>query len=175
MVTQSLGRSALLHRLDREEIKNHFCHFAVFPLLFTLMLATGFGVIGMVVSSPTIFWEKKAALNFPSLQEALINQMAKAMHLKCSLTLPFSAIMVCVGWPFPTMSSHKTFGIKPFQTKTQKRDHPISQWIQMKTDNKIPYRSKRGIVETSWISKGWHIFMLCDGHVLVSLCKITTI
>ncbi|XP_032271398.1 putative ribosomal protein eL39-like 5 [Halichoerus grypus] len=41
------------------------------------------------------------------------------------------------------MSSHKTFGIKQFLAKKQKQNHPIPQWIQMKTGNKIRYNSKR--------------------------------
>ncbi|XP_034862509.1 large ribosomal subunit protein eL39-like [Mirounga angustirostris] len=41
------------------------------------------------------------------------------------------------------MSSHKTFWIKQFLAKKQKQNHPIPQWIQMKTGNKIWYNSKR--------------------------------
>ncbi|XP_069884764.1 large ribosomal subunit protein eL39-like [Dipodomys merriami] len=41
------------------------------------------------------------------------------------------------------MSSHKTFRIKPFLAKKQKQNHPIPQWIRMKTGNKIRYNSKR--------------------------------
>ncbi|XP_054935965.1 60S ribosomal protein L39-like [Physeter macrocephalus] len=41
------------------------------------------------------------------------------------------------------MSSHKTFRIKQFLAKKQKQNHPIPQWIQMKTGNKIRYNSKR--------------------------------
>ncbi|XP_035935083.1 large ribosomal subunit protein eL39-like [Halichoerus grypus] len=39
--------------------------------------------------------------------------------------------------------SHKTFGIKGFLAKKQKQNHPIPQWIRMKTGNKIRYNSKR--------------------------------
>ncbi|XP_044537592.1 60S ribosomal protein L39-like [Gracilinanus agilis] len=39
-------------------------------------------------------------------------------------------------------SPHKTFGIKRFLAKKQKQNHPIAQWIQMKT-SKIEYKSKR--------------------------------
>ncbi|XP_077622163.1 putative ribosomal protein eL39-like 5 [Crocuta crocuta] len=38
-------------------------------------------------------------------------------------------------------SSHKTSRIKQFLAKKRKQNHPISQWVQMKTGNKI--RSKR--------------------------------
>ncbi|XP_032451362.1 60S ribosomal protein L39-like [Lynx canadensis] len=41
------------------------------------------------------------------------------------------------------MSSHKTFRIKQFMAKEQKQNHPIPQWIQIKTGNKIRYNSKR--------------------------------
>ncbi|XP_036061305.1 putative 60S ribosomal protein L39-like 5 [Onychomys torridus] len=41
------------------------------------------------------------------------------------------------------MSSHKTFRIKQFLAKKQKQNHPIPQWIRMKTGNKIRYNSKR--------------------------------
>nr|XP_039326931.1 60S ribosomal protein L39-like [Saimiri boliviensis boliviensis] len=41
------------------------------------------------------------------------------------------------------MSSHKTFRIKRFLAKKQKQNHPIPQWIRMKTGNKIRYNSKR--------------------------------
>ncbi|XP_073913069.1 large ribosomal subunit protein eL39-like [Castor canadensis] len=41
------------------------------------------------------------------------------------------------------MSSHKTFRIKRFLAKKQKQNHPIPQWIHMKTGNKIRYNSKR--------------------------------
>ncbi|XP_069320134.1 putative ribosomal protein eL39-like 5 [Eulemur rufifrons] len=41
------------------------------------------------------------------------------------------------------MSSHKTFRIKQFLTKKQKQDHPIPQWIQMKTGDKVRYNSNR--------------------------------
>nr|XP_042128520.1 60S ribosomal protein L39-like [Peromyscus maniculatus bairdii] len=40
-------------------------------------------------------------------------------------------------------SSHKTFRIKRFLAKKQKQNHPIPQWIQMKTGNKIWYNAKR--------------------------------
>ncbi|XP_062944256.1 large ribosomal subunit protein eL39-like [Cynocephalus volans] len=41
------------------------------------------------------------------------------------------------------MSFHKTFRIKQFLTKKQKQNHPIAQWIWMKTGNKIRYNSKK--------------------------------
>ncbi|XP_029776216.1 60S ribosomal protein L39-like [Suricata suricatta] len=41
------------------------------------------------------------------------------------------------------MSSHKTFRIKLLLVKRQKQKGPIPQWIQMKTDYKIRYNSKR--------------------------------
>ncbi|XP_058990091.1 putative ribosomal protein eL39-like 5 [Mustela lutreola] len=41
------------------------------------------------------------------------------------------------------MFSHKTFKIKQFPAKKQKQNHPIPQWIQMKTGNKVRYNSKR--------------------------------
>ncbi|XP_060247194.1 large ribosomal subunit protein eL39-like [Meriones unguiculatus] len=41
------------------------------------------------------------------------------------------------------MSSHKTFQIRRFLAKKQKQNHPIPQWIWMKTGNKIRYNSKR--------------------------------
>ncbi|XP_012494187.1 PREDICTED: 60S ribosomal protein L39-like [Propithecus coquereli] len=41
------------------------------------------------------------------------------------------------------MSSHKTFRNKRFLAKKQKQDHPIPQWIQMKTGDKVRYNSKR--------------------------------
>ncbi|XP_014934704.1 60S ribosomal protein L39-like [Leopardus geoffroyi] len=41
------------------------------------------------------------------------------------------------------MFSHETFRIKGFLAKRQKQNRPISQWIQMKTGNKIRYNSKR--------------------------------
>ncbi|XP_011826428.1 PREDICTED: putative 60S ribosomal protein L39-like 5 [Mandrillus leucophaeus] len=49
---------------------------------------------------------------------------------------------VCLAPPL-TMSSHKTFKIKQFLAKKQKRNRPIPQWIRMKTGNKIRYSSKR--------------------------------
>ncbi|XP_021118051.1 60S ribosomal protein L39-like [Heterocephalus glaber] len=36
-----------------------------------------------------------------------------------------------------------TFRIKRFLAKKQKQNHPIPQWIRMKTGNKIRYNSKR--------------------------------
>ncbi|XP_047684117.1 60S ribosomal protein L39-like [Prionailurus viverrinus] len=42
-----------------------------------------------------------------------------------------------------SVSSHKTFRIKQFMAKEQKQNHPIPQWIQIKTGNKIRYNSKR--------------------------------
>nr|XP_048305684.1 60S ribosomal protein L39-like [Myodes glareolus] len=41
------------------------------------------------------------------------------------------------------VSSHKTFRIKRFLATKQKQNRPISQWIWMKTGNKIRYNSKR--------------------------------
>ncbi|XP_021554919.1 putative 60S ribosomal protein L39-like 5 [Neomonachus schauinslandi] len=41
------------------------------------------------------------------------------------------------------MSSPMTFRINQFLAKKQKQNHPIPQWIQMKTGNKIRYNSKR--------------------------------
>ncbi|XP_055459526.1 60S ribosomal protein L39-like [Psammomys obesus] len=41
------------------------------------------------------------------------------------------------------MSSYKTFRIKRFLAKKQKQNRPISQWIRMKTGNKVRYNSKR--------------------------------
>ncbi|XP_033083604.1 60S ribosomal protein L39-like [Trachypithecus francoisi] len=41
------------------------------------------------------------------------------------------------------MSSHKTFRIKQFLAKKQKQNRSISQWIRMKTGNKIRDNSKR--------------------------------
>ncbi|XP_033291872.1 60S ribosomal protein L39-like [Orcinus orca] len=41
------------------------------------------------------------------------------------------------------LSSHKTFRIKQFLAKKQKQNHPIPQWIRMKTGNKMRYNSKR--------------------------------
>ncbi|XP_052023082.1 60S ribosomal protein L39-like [Apodemus sylvaticus] len=41
------------------------------------------------------------------------------------------------------MSSHKTFRIKRSLDKKQKQNRPISQWIWIKTGNKIRYNSKR--------------------------------
>ncbi|XP_037588524.1 60S ribosomal protein L39-like [Cebus imitator] len=44
---------------------------------------------------------------------------------------------------FLAKSSHKTFRIKRFLAKKQRRNRPIPQWIRMKTGNKIRYNSKR--------------------------------
>ncbi|XP_073091438.1 putative ribosomal protein eL39-like 5 [Manis javanica] len=41
------------------------------------------------------------------------------------------------------MCSHETFSIKQFLAKKQKQNRPIPQWIRMKTDDKIYYKSKR--------------------------------
>ncbi|XP_078002274.1 large ribosomal subunit protein eL39-like [Phascolarctos cinereus] len=41
------------------------------------------------------------------------------------------------------MSSHKTLRTKRFLAKKQKQNHPIPQWICMKTGNKIRQNSKR--------------------------------
>ncbi|XP_049641800.1 60S ribosomal protein L39-like [Suncus etruscus] len=41
------------------------------------------------------------------------------------------------------MSPHKPFRIKQFLAKKQTQNQPISQWIWMKTGNKIRYNSKR--------------------------------
>uniref|UniRef100_A0A286Y079 Large ribosomal subunit protein eL39 n=1 Tax=Cavia porcellus TaxID=10141 RepID=A0A286Y079_CAVPO len=41
------------------------------------------------------------------------------------------------------MSSHKTFRIKRLQAKKRKQNHPIPQWIPVKTGNKIRSNSKR--------------------------------
>ncbi|XP_045874153.1 putative 60S ribosomal protein L39-like 5 [Meles meles] len=46
------------------------------------------------------------------------------------------------GWSF-IVESHKTLKIKQFLAKKQKQNHPIPQWIQMITGNKIRYNSKR--------------------------------
>ncbi|XP_059862375.1 large ribosomal subunit protein eL39-like [Delphinus delphis] len=48
-------------------------------------------------------------------------------------------------WPLGSqvLSSHKTFRIKQFLAKKQKQNHPIPQWIRMKTGNKMRYNSKR--------------------------------
>ncbi|XP_077625714.1 large ribosomal subunit protein eL39-like [Crocuta crocuta] len=48
------------------------------------------------------------------------------------------------------MSSHMTFRIKPFLVKKQKQNHPIPQWIWIKTCNKIRYSSKRRLWRTKW-------------------------
>ncbi|XP_052608766.1 putative 60S ribosomal protein L39-like 5 [Peromyscus californicus insignis] len=40
------------------------------------------------------------------------------------------------------MSSLQTFRIKQFLVRKQKQNHPIPQFIQMKTGNKIRYNSK---------------------------------
>ncbi|XP_038187300.2 60S ribosomal protein L39-like [Arvicola amphibius] len=39
------------------------------------------------------------------------------------------------------VSSHKTFRIKQFLAK--RANHPVPQWIRMKTGNKIRFNSKR--------------------------------
>ncbi|XP_021047513.1 60S ribosomal protein L39-like [Mus pahari] len=41
------------------------------------------------------------------------------------------------------MFSHKTSRIKQFLAKKQKQNHPIPQWSQTKTGNKIRYSFKR--------------------------------
>ncbi|XP_053440837.1 60S ribosomal protein L39-like [Nycticebus coucang] len=41
------------------------------------------------------------------------------------------------------MSSHRTFRIKRFMAKKQKQNHPIPQWISIKTGSKISYSKKR--------------------------------
>ena len=52
------------------------------------------------------------------------------------------------------MSSHKTFRIKWFLAKEQKQHCPISQWIQMKTGNKIGTTPREDIGEESdWVCK----------------------
>ncbi|KAB0336302.1 hypothetical protein FD754_025709, partial [Muntiacus muntjak] len=40
-------------------------------------------------------------------------------------------------------SSHKTFRTERFLAKKQKQNHPVSQWIQMKTGNKIRYNPRK--------------------------------
>ncbi|XP_063514402.1 large ribosomal subunit protein eL39-like [Pongo pygmaeus] len=45
--------------------------------------------------------------------------------------------------PLLVMSSHKTFRIKRFLANNRKQNHPISQWIRMKTGNKMRYDFKR--------------------------------
>ncbi|XP_002927457.1 60S ribosomal protein L39 [Ailuropoda melanoleuca] len=40
-------------------------------------------------------------------------------------------------------SSHKTFGIKRYLAMKQKQNHPIPQWIRVKTGDKIRYNSRR--------------------------------
>ncbi|XP_034516081.1 60S ribosomal protein L39-like [Ailuropoda melanoleuca] len=74
------------------------------------------------------------------------------------------------------MSSHKTFRTKSFLAKKQKQNHPVPQWIQMKTGNKITCSSKRGHWRTKLGLSGITqemapMFALHDGHVLISLCK----
>ncbi|XP_052049304.1 60S ribosomal protein L39-like [Apodemus sylvaticus] len=41
------------------------------------------------------------------------------------------------------MSSHRTFRIKLYLAKKQKQNHPVPQWIQMKTSNKIRYNTNK--------------------------------
>ncbi|XP_016047870.1 ribosomal protein eL39-like 2 [Erinaceus europaeus] len=41
------------------------------------------------------------------------------------------------------MSSHKPLRIKCSLAKKQKQNHPVPQWIWIKTGNKIRYNSKR--------------------------------
>nr|XP_006974798.1 60S ribosomal protein L39-like [Peromyscus maniculatus bairdii] len=43
----------------------------------------------------------------------------------------------------PDLASRKTFRIKQCLAKKQKQNHPIPQWIRIKTGNKIRYNSKR--------------------------------
>ncbi|CAD7686862.1 unnamed protein product [Nyctereutes procyonoides] len=87
------------------------------------------------------------------------------MHLVLSFSLP--------SWCVPlTLSSHKTFRIKRFLAKKQKQNHPIPQWIQMKTGNKIRYNSKRRHWRRTKLGlKGshtrWHTH-LCSMKVLCS-------
>ncbi|XP_058547695.1 large ribosomal subunit protein eL39-like [Neofelis nebulosa] len=57
--------------------------------------------------------------------------------------LSFSPPLWCGQLTVVSVSSHKTFRIKQFRAKEQKQNHPIPQWIQMKTGNKIRYNSKR--------------------------------
>uniref|UniRef100_A0A8C0PPH7 60S ribosomal protein L39-like n=3 Tax=Canis lupus TaxID=9612 RepID=A0A8C0PPH7_CANLF len=70
------------------------------------------------------------------------------------------------------MSSHKTFRIKRFLATKQKQNHPIPQWIQMKTGNKIRYNSKRRHWRRTKLGlKGshmrWHTYS-CSMKVLCS-------
>lgn len=58
------------------------------------------------------------------------------------LLFPFLTIVVQLTLIL-IMSSHETFRIKWFLAKKQKQDHPIPQWIQMKTSNKIRFNSER--------------------------------
>ncbi|XP_077657399.1 large ribosomal subunit protein eL39-like, partial [Urocitellus parryii] len=75
-----------------------------------------------------------------------------------------------------TVSSHKPFRINKFLTKKQKQNDSIPQWIQMETDNKIRYNSKR----RQWrkINLGlqgiphemlYHVFMLYHGPDQLSM------
>ncbi|KAM5273363.1 large ribosomal subunit protein eL39-like [Ctenodactylus gundi] len=45
--------------------------------------------------------------------------------------------------PNLTVSSHETFRIKRFLARKRKQNHPIPQWVRMKTGNKSRYSSKR--------------------------------
>ncbi|XP_059009544.1 large ribosomal subunit protein eL39-like [Mustela nigripes] len=62
------------------------------------------------------------------------------MYLKFSL-FPHHPVVCC--FLFLTVSSHKTFRTKRFLAKKQKQNHPIPQWIRMKTGNKIRYSFQR--------------------------------
>lgn len=158
----------------------HFCHFVLFPLLFTLMLDIGFRVISTLVSSPTIFWEKKAALKFRGLWEALINQMAKAMHLKRSLTLPFSPIVACAVDCSPPCLLTRLSGPTHSWPRNKSRINPFPIGFKWKLVIKSHAAPRGDIGEPTWVYEGsqrrWHpclhcMMVMCSYHSV----KITTI
>ncbi|XP_041910024.1 60S ribosomal protein L39-like [Arvicola amphibius] len=68
------------------------------------------------------------------------------------------------------MSSHKTCRIKRFLAKNQKQNHPIPQWIQMRTGNKTRSSSKRRPWRRTRLTLWSHI-----GNVqTLSLCHCLT-
>lgn len=119
----------------------------------------------MPVSSLTISWEKKAALNFLGLWEALINQMAMAMHFKCSLTLPFLTIMVCVVDYSPPCFLTRLWGSSHSWSRNKSRTVPFPSGFGWKLVTKSWTVPRGDFGAPSCVSKGshkrWYMYLCC--------------
>ncbi|XP_053445289.1 uncharacterized protein LOC128584268 [Nycticebus coucang] len=86
--------------------------------------------------------------SFWTVQQSEVSVSPCPAHHPASLLVPLDLVMkpsffLCSSLPPLSVFSHKTFRIKQFLAKKQKQNHPIPQWIRMKTGNKIRYNSKR--------------------------------